>query len=102
MAEWKGNNKIPAEYTAIADAYAYVELVIDGETLEGENVWTRLTGIAKKPHEVATRLKDLLRRELKDPMPDTSEKTRECIARAYVQADFPLFVTYLAGKMGFC
>lgn len=97
---WKGDELIPPVYMPIADAYAFVELILDGETEGGENPWLLISRSGKNPAQVAKMITDQLVREGANPMPGQSAKTSAAIVRAVAQSTLPLFLTYVAGKMG--
>ena len=101
---WKGDEKIPPEYMPIADAYAYVELVIDGEAEDANgnsvNAWRMISGGGRNPAKVTQLLRDQIKREVANPFPGQSAKTTASLVRAVGQSELPLFLTYIAGKMG--
>ena len=95
---WKGNEKVPVRYARIGTAYAYVELVIDGETTDGRCAWHLITEDGRNPVKVV----DVLKQVISDDIA-SGELTGKSLAAAVVaraEMDDPLFLTYIAGKMG--
>lgn len=100
---WRGNELVPTEYMPIQHAYAWVELVVDAEASNGDNSWLMLNNGKRSPDKVAAALQRLAAELVltRDKRKDTEAQLR-AMRLVITEMTHPLFLTYIAGKMGAC
>jgi hypothetical protein len=100
---WKGDQTVPPQYARIDAAYAYVELIIDGDNDGGDTPWRLLMRTAaaknKSPQWVADKIREVAAGEQPECLSATAAAKMVEVRR---QMTDPLFLTYVAGKMGAC
>lgn len=96
----KLTDEVPEAYIPIQHAYAWVELIIDAKASDGSNAWKDINNGKRPPHKVVEIIQRLAVDLAQNRDPDEPVHNLKVMRKILVELTTPLFLTYIAGKMG--
>lgn len=97
---WRGNEEVPEAYLPIMHAYAWVELILCGKASCGECGWDVINDGTRSPPRVVAAIQLLAASLAKNPDPREGPHNLKIMRKILTELTHPLFLTYIAGKMG--